>query len=91
MKQFIRIITRHSFLDLITEMVLIRPIPMTITWQNGRQLSGISQNGNMLASYTYNADGLRTSKTVNGITTEYYWLNGTLQGQRTGDEYILFL
>ena len=64
---------------------------LSFTWQNGRQLSGISQNGNALAAYTYNADGLRTSKTVNGITTEYYWLNGTLQGQKTGDEYILFL
>ena len=37
------------------------------------------------------ADGLRTTKTVNGITTEYYWVDGILYGQRTGSEYMLFL
>ena len=37
------------------------------------------------------ADGLRTTKTVNGITTEYYWADGILYGQRTGSEYMLFL
>ncbi len=64
---------------------------MSFTWQNGRQLAGISKDGAALASYTYNAEGLRTSKTVNGVTTDYYWLNGTLQGQKTGEESILFL
>ena len=64
---------------------------MSFTWQNGRQLAGISKDGAELASYTYNAEGLRTSKTVNGVTTDYYWLNGTLQGQKTGEESILFL
>ena len=64
---------------------------MSFTWQNGRQLASISQNGNTLASYTYNADGLRTSKTVNGVETEYYWLNGTLYAQKTGDEFLYFL
>ena len=64
---------------------------MSFTWQNGRQLASISQNGNALASYSYNADGLRTSKTINGVETEYYWLNGTLYAQKTGDEFIYFL
>ena len=49
------------------------------------------QSGNLLASYTYNADGLRTSKTVGGVTTEYYWMNGTLYAQKTGEEYLYFL
>ena len=40
------------------------------SWHNGRQLAGISKNGAAVASYTYSADGLRTSKTVNGIRTE---------------------
>lgn len=39
----------------------------------------------------YNADGLRSQKTVNGITTDYYYLNGVLQAQKTGDEYIIYL
>ena len=34
---------------------------------------------------------MRTSKTVNGIKTDYYWINGILQAQKTGDEYIIFL
>ena len=64
---------------------------LNFTWQNGRQLANISQNGNAIATYSYDADGLRTSKTVNGATTEYYWLNGTLYGQKTDNEYIFFL
>ncbi len=63
---------------------------MALTWQNGRRLSTISKGSDSI-SYSYDADGLRTSKTVNGTTTNYYWLNGTLQAQKTGDEYILFL
>ena len=63
--------------------------------QNGRQLSGITiaseDNTSDSIGYNYNADGLRTSKTVNGTTTEYYWLEGALLGQRTGDEYLTFL
>ena len=30
-------------------------------------------------------------KTVNGVITDYYWLNGMLQGQKTGEKSILFL
>ena len=63
----------------------------SFTWANGRQLASITKDNNALATYTYNADGLRTSKTVNGVTTNYYWINGILQGQKTGDEYIIFL
>ena len=64
---------------------------INFTWQNGRQLADATQNGSPLATYTYNADGLRNSKTVNGITTEYYWQNGTLYGQKSGDESIFYL
>ena len=34
---------------------------------------------------------MRTQKTVNGVTTDYYYLNGVLQAQKTGEEYIIFL
>lgn len=43
----------------------------TLTWTMGRQLAAYGTN-----TYTYNEDGIRTSKTVNGVTTKYY-LNGT--------------
>ena len=60
-------------------------------WQNGRQLTNVYRDETPIASYIYNADGLRTSKSVYDITTEYYWMNGMLHGQKTGDEYLLFL
>ena len=59
-------------------------------WANSRQLYTVTNGANSY-SYTYNADSLRTSKTVNGTTTNYYWSNGILQAQKTGSEYILFL
>ena len=37
------------------------------------------------ASYTYNADGLRMSKTVNGTKTEFTWDGQNLAGEETGD------
>ena len=60
-------------------------------WQNGRQLTNVYRDETPIASYLYNADGLRVSKSVYDITTEYYWMNGMLHGQKTGDEYLLFL
>jgi len=43
----------------------------TLTWEKGRQLKSFDGN-----SYTYNANGIRTSKTVNGVKHEYT-LDGT--------------
>ena len=43
----------------------------TFTWSNGRQLATAAKGGNTY-SYTYDASGLRTSKTVGGTTTQYY-------------------
>ncbi len=42
-----------------------------LEWSFGRQLTKFDTN-----TYTYNEDGIRTSKTVGGITTTYY-LDGT--------------
>lgn len=38
----------------------------TLTWEKGRQLKSFDNN-----SYTYNANGIRTSKTVNGVKHTY--------------------
>lgn len=58
----------------------------TYTWQ-GRQLTKLS-NGSNTYTYTYNADGIRTSKTVNDVTTTFY-LNGTqILAQKKGDSDI---
>ncbi len=62
----------------------------TFTWSNGRQLATVTNaNGNY--SYGYDASGLRTSKTVSGVTTQYYWLGDKLQAQSTGNDYLIFL
>lgn len=55
----------------------------TLTWQNGRQLASLSGNGTT-ASYTYDVDGLRTSKTVNGVKHEYYYVGSRLQYEKYG-------
>ena len=59
----------------------------TYTWSNGRQLSEIS-NGTNTYSYTYNDNGIRTSKTVNGVTTNYVTNNGTILAE-CNDSYSL--
>ena len=38
----------------------------TLTWEKGRQLKTFDNN-----TYTYNANGIRTGKTVNGVTHTY--------------------
>ena len=43
----------------------------TLTWEKGRQLKSFDNN-----TYTYNANGIRTSKTINGVKHEYT-LDGT--------------
>ena len=43
----------------------------TLTWEKGRQLKSFDNN-----TYTYNANGIRTSKTVNGVE-HIYTLDGS--------------
>ena len=61
----------------------------TYTWAHGRQLSGMSKTGTTI-SYAYNADGLRTSKTVEGITTQYHYVGDTLAGMTCGTDELYF-
>ncbi len=61
----------------------------TFTWSAGRQLTDITK-GNNTISYAYNDSGIRTSKTVNNVRTDYY-LNGTaIIMQKTGDNCIWY-
>ena len=57
-------------------------------WQ-GRQLTSMSQ-GPYSIQFTYDADGIRTSKTVNGTKTEYGYANGHLRYQKTGNSIMWF-
>jgi len=61
----------------------------SLTW-NGRQLQSITDSNSEIA-YTYNGDGLRTSKTVNGKTTEYFYNGSILAGQKTGNDTLVFM
>ena len=56
---------------------------MTFSWQKGRQLASIVKNG-ATYSYAYDSSGVRTSKTVNGVTTHYTYVDGKLVHQTDG-------
>ena len=49
----------------------------TYTWEHGSQLAVMTQTGTD-AAFEYNADGLRTQKTVNGTTTKYFYAGDQL-------------
>lgn len=57
---------------------------MSFTWAKGRQLQSITKDG-LNASYTYDENGLRISKTVNGITTKIFRTNGQMVGMNSSD------
>ena len=48
----------------------------TLTWEKGRQLKKFVKSDGTFIDYTYNANGIRTSKKVNGVL-HTYTLDGT--------------
>ena len=60
----------------------------TMSWQGGRQLSSMTKGSDTL-SFAYNESGLRTSKTVNGVTHSYVWQGLKLAADIT-DTYALY-
>ena len=60
----------------------------TMNWQGGRQLSSMTKGSDTL-SFAYNESGLRTSKTVNGVTHSYVWQGSKLAADIT-DAYALY-
>ena len=57
---------------------------MSFTWAKGRQLQSVTKDG-LTASYTYDENGLRLSKTVNGVTTNIFRANGQMVGMNSSD------
>ena len=55
----------------------------TLTWEKGRQLKSFDSN-----TYTYNANGIRTSKTINGVK-HTYTLDGTKILRETWEDNTL--
>ena len=60
----------------------------TMSWQGGRQLASMTKGSDTL-SFAYNESGLRTSKTVNGVTHSYVWQSSKLAADIT-DAYALY-
>ena len=56
---------------------------------NGRQLAS-AVNGTNSISYSYDENGIRTQKTVNGIATNYNYHGSALISQVTGNDTLLF-
>ena len=63
----------------------------TLTWQNGRQLAAM-QFMQMRIGFTYDVDGLRTSKTIFNVDLEhkYYYADDRLQYETIGDSSALW-
>ena len=61
----------------------------TFTWE-GRLLVGATVDGKVMA-FTYNEDGIRTSKTVNGVTTTYYLNGSQIIGEETNGNITLYI
>lgn len=55
-----------------------------LTW-DGKELTGVVGT----ASYTYDMNGLRTTKTVNNVTTDYFYNNTVLMGLTDSDSNTL--
>ena len=55
-----------------------------LTWKNGRQLAQITTGGKT-SKYTYDADGIRSTKDVNGTKHEYRTLNGKVVWEKIGE------
>ena len=61
----------------------------TFTWE-GRRLVG-AVKGAMTMSFAYNDEGIRTSKTVNGVTTTYYVNGGQIIAEKTDTRTIVYI
>jgi len=61
----------------------------TLTWEHGRQLASFTR-GNTVVSYTYNDEGIRTSKTIGDVTTNYNVIDGSLRSLSDGTNTLQF-
>ena len=61
---------------------------MEFSW-NGKRLADVTTQENII-SYTYNCDGIRTSRTVNGEKTEYYLEGSRIIAEKKDEEIIWY-
>ncbi len=61
----------------------------TFTWEGRRLVGAVS--GSKTMSFKYNDEGIRTSKTVNGVTTTYYVNGGQIVAEKTDTRTIVYI
>lgn len=64
-----------------------------LVWSNGRNLVSYTENAldeTIYNSYTYDEKGIRTSKTVDGVTTYFNTKNGVILSQTDGTDTLIF-
>ncbi|QGU96846.1 DNRLRE domain-containing protein [Clostridium bovifaecis] len=61
----------------------------TFTWEQGRQLATMKSNDYDI-SFKYNVDGIRTEKTVNGVTTKYHLVGDKVTFEDNGVDKIYY-
>ena len=59
-----------------------------MAWQ-GKRLTSANKSGTAV-TYSYDENGIRTQKTVNGTTTNYYYNGSILISQVSGNDTLLF-
>lgn len=63
----------------------------TMTWVNGKRLASISAtSGHSALAFTYDADGLRLTKTVGSVQHKYLWQGGKLVSENYGSTTLEF-
>ena len=62
---------------------------LTFTW-TGRRMDTASLGG-VTSNYLYNADGIRTRKTVGSAVTDYFINGGTILAEQTGSTVIWYI
>ena len=65
---------------------------INLIWQNGQELNEYKdEENNLLINYKYNLNGLRTSKVVNNVTTEYYLEGNNIIFEKTNNNTIFYI
>ena len=62
----------------------------TYSWTKGSLLAKVTGD-NLEATYTYDASGIRTSKTVNGVKTEYLTAGGSILAEKKNGKWQQYL
>lgn len=65
-------------------------INYSFSWENARQLATLTK-GSYNLSFEYNNEGIRTSKTVNGVEHIYHLSNSLIMSEEWGTNLILYL